>query len=60
MFRSKYNFQQKKWEENEVIYEGIFECSQFNCSGCDEGMVDGEQPKRNIEFILVSLIEIHD
>ena len=28
-------------------FEGQFDCAKFNCSGCNEGFVDGEEPKRN-------------
>ena len=32
------------------MFEGKFECSKFNCTGCNDGLVDGEQPKRNWKF----------
>ena len=30
-------------------FNGKFDCAKFNCSvsGCNEGFVDGEAPKRN-------------
>ena len=29
-------------------FEGKFDCDKFNCTqnGCNEGLVDGDQPKR--------------
>ena len=29
-------------------FEGNFNCKNFNCNGCNEGFVDGERPKRNL------------
>ena len=33
-------------------FNGQFDCAKFNCnvSGCREGFVDGEAPKRNQDF----------
>ena len=28
-------------------FEGQFDCTKFNCNGCNEGFLDGEPPKRN-------------
>ena len=33
-------------------FDGRFDCNRFNCTqnGCNEGLVDGDQPKRNIGY----------
>ena len=28
-------------------FDGKFDCTKFNCRGCNGGFVDGEAPKRN-------------
>ena len=35
-------------------FEGRFDCNEFNCTqdGCDEGLVDGDQPKRKHFYTL--------
>ena len=29
-------------------FNGQFDCAQYNCGGCDHGLVEGEPPKRNL------------
>ena len=29
-------------------FDGQFDCARYNCNGCDNRLVDGESPKRNL------------
>ena len=37
-----------------IKFEGQFDCVKFDCNGCNEGFVDGEVPKRNLETVKIS------
>ena len=38
-------------------FQGQFNCEKFNCDGCNEGFVDGEEPKRNQDLKLTSFLK---
>ena len=37
------------WNDKDLgaKFHGQFDCAKFDCSGCNEGFVDGDPPKRN-------------
>ena len=37
-------------------FQGQFNCEKFDCDGCNEGFVDGEEPKRNQDWKLTSFL----
>ena len=44
-------FDGRSWRQKFVQFdfakfEGQFDCTKFNCNGCNEGFLDGEPPKR--------------
>ena len=51
----------KNGDEIGPEFEGRFDCNKFNCTetGCDEGLVDGDQPKRKDGFTFSTTFNFH-
>ena len=47
------------WSDRDVgpEFNGQFDCNRFNCTQneCDEGLVDGDQPKRKHGYTKLTL-----